>query len=109
RRANFCEALRKGRLMTVTKLIVAYPQPLDVEAFDKVYFEEHVPLAVAKLSGKTKMVATKILGSPKGAPAFYRVAEISRARGDSYAGRRLHIANTYRTQDGSFADRLPAR
>jgi hypothetical protein len=31
---------------------------------------------VAKLSGKTKIVATKILGSPQGAPAFYRVAEI---------------------------------
>jgi uncharacterized protein (TIGR02118 family) len=55
---------------------VAYPRPLDVEAFDKVYFEEHVPLAVKKLSGKTKIVATKILGSPQGAPAFYRVAEI---------------------------------
>jgi uncharacterized protein (TIGR02118 family) len=62
--------------MTVTKLIVAYPRPLDVEAFDKVYLEEHVPLAVAKLSGKIKIVATKILGSPQGAPAFYRVAEI---------------------------------
>jgi uncharacterized protein (TIGR02118 family) len=62
--------------MTVTKLIVAYPRPLDVEAFDKVYQEEHVPLAVAKLAGKTKMVATKILGSPQGAPAFYRVAEV---------------------------------
>ena len=35
-----------------------------------------MPLAVAKLSGKTKIVATKILGSPKGAPAFYRVVEI---------------------------------
>lgn len=62
--------------MAVTKLIVAYPQPLDVEAFDKVYFEEHVPLAVKKLSGKTKIVATKILGSPQGAPAFYQVVEI---------------------------------
>ena len=62
--------------MSVTKLIVAYPQPIDVEAFDKIYLEEHVPLAVAKLSGKTKIDATKILGSPQGAPGFYRVAEI---------------------------------
>lgn len=58
------------------KLIVAYPRPLDVEAFDKVYLEEHVPLAVAKLTGKTKIVATKVLGSPQGAPLFYRIAEI---------------------------------
>jgi uncharacterized protein (TIGR02118 family) len=62
--------------MTVTKLTVAYPQPLDVEAFDKIYFEEHVPLAVKKLSGKTKIVAAKVLGSPQGTPPFYRIAEI---------------------------------
>ena len=62
--------------MSTTKLIVAYPRPLDVEAFEKVYLEEHVPLAVAKLPGKTKIVATKIVGSPQGTPAFYRIAEI---------------------------------
>jgi len=63
-------------LMSIAKLIVAYPRPLDVEAFEKVYREEHVPLAVAKLAGKTKIVATKVLGSPQGTPPFYRVAEI---------------------------------
>jgi hypothetical protein len=52
-------------LMSIAKLIVAYPRPLDVEAFEKVYREEHVPLAVAKLAGKTKIVATKVLGSPQ--------------------------------------------
>jgi len=65
--------------MAVVKLIVAYPPhppPTDAEAFEKVYNEEHVPLAVAKLDGKTKIVATKINGSPQGAPVFYRVAEI---------------------------------
>jgi uncharacterized protein (TIGR02118 family) len=62
--------------MSIAKLIVAYPLPLDVEAFEKVYLEEHVPLAVAKLTGKTKIVATKVLGSPQGAPPFYRIAEI---------------------------------
>jgi uncharacterized protein (TIGR02118 family) len=62
--------------MNITKLIVAYPHPLDVEAFEKVYREEHVPLAVAKLTGKTKMVATKVLGSPQGTSPFYRIAEV---------------------------------
>jgi len=61
--------------MSSAKLIVAYPQPVDVAAFEKLYLEEHVPLAIAKLQGKTKIVATKILASPLGA-AFYRVAEI---------------------------------
>jgi hypothetical protein len=50
--------------MSSAKLIVAYPQPVDIDAFEKLYVEEHVPLAVAKLEGKTKIVATKILASP---------------------------------------------
>ena len=62
--------------MTSAKLIVAYPQPKDVEAFDTVYQNEHVPLAVAKLAGKTKIVSTKILQSPQGTPPFYRIAEV---------------------------------
>jgi uncharacterized protein (TIGR02118 family) len=67
----------KRLLMTTVKLIVAYPQPTDAEAFEKVYNEEHVPLAVAKLKGKTRIVATKTkAASPGTPPVFYRVAEI---------------------------------
>jgi uncharacterized protein (TIGR02118 family) len=62
--------------MSSAKLIVAYPPPVDVAAFEKVYAEEHVPLAIAKLAGKTKIVATRILASPQGKPQFYRVAEV---------------------------------
>jgi uncharacterized protein (TIGR02118 family) len=62
--------------MADVKLIVIYPRPKDVDAFEKVYANEHVPLAVAKLGGKTKLVATKILGSPQGVPPFYRIAEV---------------------------------
>ena len=58
------------------KLVVLYPRPKDVEAFETVYNRDHVPTAVDKLAGKTKNVATKILGSPEGTPAFHRVAEI---------------------------------
>jgi hypothetical protein len=49
---------------------------IDVKAFEAVYRNEHVPLAVAKLEGKTKIVATKVLGSPQGMPGFYRIAEV---------------------------------
>ena len=62
--------------MTSAKLIVAYPQPKDVEAFEKVYQQEHVPMAIANLDGKTKIVATKVLQGPQGRPPFYRVAEV---------------------------------
>lgn len=62
--------------MADVKLVVIYPRPRDLDVFEKVYQEEHVPLAVAKLSGTTKIVATKILGSPQGTPPFYRIAEV---------------------------------
>lgn len=58
------------------KLIVMYPRPKDIEAFESVYKNEHVPMAVEKLTGKTKIVATRVIGSPNGKPAFHRVAEI---------------------------------
>ena len=62
--------------MKSVKLIVAYPPPKDASAFEKIYQQEHVPMAVAQLQGKTKIVATKILQSPQGQPQFYRVAEV---------------------------------
>jgi uncharacterized protein (TIGR02118 family) len=58
------------------KLIVIYPRPKDIESFERVYKNEHVPMAVAKLGGKTKIVASKIVGSPQGTPPFHRIAEI---------------------------------
>jgi len=58
------------------KLVVIYPRPDDIEAFETVYNRDHVPMAVAKLAGKTKMVASKIVGSPQGTPPFHRIAEI---------------------------------
>ena len=62
--------------MAGVKLVVMYPRPKDVAAFENIYQIEHVPLAVARLAGKTKMVASKVLGSPQGNPPFYRVAEV---------------------------------
>jgi uncharacterized protein (TIGR02118 family) len=62
--------------MADVKLIVIYPRPKDVDAFEQVYQNQHVPLAVEKLAGKIKIVASKVVGSPQGTPAFYRIAEI---------------------------------
>ncbi len=62
--------------MANVKLVVVYPRPKDVDAFEKVYQNEHVPLAVAKLGGKTKIVGTKVLGSPQGTPSYHRIAEV---------------------------------
>jgi uncharacterized protein (TIGR02118 family) len=62
--------------MAAVKLIVMYPTPTDVATFERLYQEEHVPMAASKLQGKTKLVATKVVGAPQGKPAFYRIAEV---------------------------------
>ena len=56
--------------------MVIYPRPKDVEAFETVYNGDHVPIAVAKVAGKTKIVSTRVLGSPAGEPPFHRIAEV---------------------------------
>jgi uncharacterized protein (TIGR02118 family) len=64
--------------MPAAELIVIstlFPKYLD--AFEGIYREQHVPMAVSKLAGKTKMVATKVVGSARGGPApFHRIAVI---------------------------------
>jgi len=67
---------KKEVAMAGVKLVVIYPRPTDVERFEKVYTEEHIPMAIDKLAGKTKIVASKVLDSPDGTPLFYRIAEI---------------------------------
>ncbi len=62
--------------MAEVKFVVIYPRPKDIDAFEQIYQKEHVPMAVEKLAGKTKFVATKVVASPQGTPPFYRVAEI---------------------------------
>jgi uncharacterized protein (TIGR02118 family) len=62
--------------MKSAKLIVAYPQPKDIDAFEDIYQNEHVPMAITHLAGKTKMVATRVLPSAQGKPPFYRIAEV---------------------------------
>lgn len=64
--------------MATTKLIVMYPMPKDMAAFERVYSAEHIPMAapIFQAAGATKAVLTKVLESASGAPAFHRIAEI---------------------------------
>lgn len=57
------------------KIIVLYPRPADVDAFEKAYVEEHEPLVAEKMPG-AHLVATRIVGAPRGEPPFYRMAEL---------------------------------
>jgi uncharacterized protein (TIGR02118 family) len=62
--------------MAGVKLIVIYPTPTDITAFEKVYVEDHIPMALEQLKGPKKIVASKVLGSPQGSAPFYRLAEV---------------------------------
>ncbi len=63
--------------MPTAKLVVIYPVPTDHERFERLYLDQHVPMAVDRLVGKTKIVATRVLSSAQGGSApFHRIAEI---------------------------------
>ena len=60
------------------KLLVMYPMPKDMEAFERAYSKEHIPMAarIFAAAGATKAVLKKLTASPEGKPAFHRIAEI---------------------------------
>lgn len=63
--------------MKAAKLIVMYPIPTDLEVFERRYAEEHVPMAVEKLAGKTRFVATRVVSCVgKEQAPYHRIAEV---------------------------------
>ena len=62
--------------MADLRIVVIYPRPTDVDVFEKAYLEEHIPLAMEKIKGPLRFVASKMIGTPDGSAApFYRIAE----------------------------------
>ncbi|MDQ6620279.1 MAG: EthD family reductase [Pseudomonadota bacterium] len=64
--------------MTAAKLIVMYPMPKDMAAFERAYAAEHIPMAapIFQAAGATKAVLSKTIDAGAGTPAFHRIAEI---------------------------------
>jgi uncharacterized protein (TIGR02118 family) len=62
--------------MGSAKVVVIYPRPADEHAFEKEYRDVHMPLVEQKLKGMTRFVATKVVHSPQGNVAAYRLAEV---------------------------------
>lgn len=64
--------------MAGAKVIVLYPTPQDVSAFERSYTQDHAPMVTPQaFPGITKFVASKVLGTPDGSPTpFYRIAEL---------------------------------
>lgn len=64
--------------MAGAKLIVLYPSPRDVRAFEQVYTQDHAPMVTPQtFEGIKKFVASKVVGTPDGSAAtLYRIAEL---------------------------------
>src|ERR1700687_4657863 len=58
------------------KIVVIYPRPQNVDAFEQLYQSEHLPMVEEKLKGITRFVATKVVSSPQGKVTPYRIAEV---------------------------------
>ena len=59
----------------MVKLVALYRKPADVNAFDRAYFETHIPL-VKKIPGLQRVEINRITGAPRGEPDFYLIAEL---------------------------------
>ena len=59
-------------------MIVMYPSPKDLGAFERDYNDEHIPMAAPffQAAFDSKVVLTKTTGSPAGKAPFHRIAEI---------------------------------
>jgi len=64
--------------MAGAKVVVLYPTPRDVSAFERAYNEDHVPMVTpGNFRGITRFVASKVVGTPDGSPPpFHRIAEL---------------------------------
>ncbi len=59
----------------MVKLIAMFKKPEDPPAFDRAYFETHIPL-IKQVPGLDHVVVNKITGAMRGEPDFYLIAEL---------------------------------
>lgn len=59
----------------MVKLVALYRKPADPAAFDRAYFETHVPL-VKKIPNLRRVDVARVTGAPRGEPEFYMIAEM---------------------------------
>lgn len=59
----------------MVKLVAMYKTPADTEAFEKHYFETHMPL-VEKMPGLLKSEVSKLTGMPSAENKYHMMAEM---------------------------------
>jgi uncharacterized protein (TIGR02118 family) len=64
--------------MAGAKIVVLYPTPRDVNAFERAYTQDHVPMVIPQnFKGMGKFVASKVMATADGSPPpFCRIAEL---------------------------------
>ena len=60
----------------MVKLIALYRTPDDIAAFDKHYFDVHLPL-IRKSPGLRKLEVTRVTGAPIGESKYHLLAEMT--------------------------------
>src|SRR5712692_9311080 len=63
-------------------MIVLFGKHLDTQLSEKHYLEDHVPVA-KKMPGLKKYTVHKVVGAPRGDPAYYQVVELEFENMDS--------------------------
>jgi uncharacterized protein (TIGR02118 family) len=59
----------------MVKLVALFRNPADRDAFERAYFETHIPL-VKKIPGLQRVEINRITGAPRGEPDFYLITEL---------------------------------
>jgi len=59
----------------MVKLVALYRKPADPEAFERHYWEVHLPLA-RKMPGLQRVEVSRVTGAPGGEPPYYLMAEM---------------------------------
>lgn len=59
----------------MVKLVALYRRPEDADAFERHYWEVHLPLA-SKMPGLRRVEVSRVTGSPGGEAPYYLMAEM---------------------------------
>jgi uncharacterized protein (TIGR02118 family) len=59
----------------MVKLVALYRKPADAAAFERAYFETHIPL-VKRIPGLQRVEISRITGAPRGEPDLFLICEM---------------------------------
>ena len=58
-------------------LLILYPHPTDIQAFDRAYREEHLPYAGPRLQGATGVATRRVVGPSFAPPSYHLMSDVA--------------------------------